>query len=69
MNEIERQILINQYELMVYHNDEGFFSERIKQTEQLLNPTNKKEFGDVKDKAISMPEKENFALDKDEVKE
>lgn len=38
MNEIEKRLLINQYELMVNFNDKGFFSESIKRTEELIEP-------------------------------
>ena len=43
MNTIGKQLLINQYEMMAYFNDNGFFSERIKQTEELIEPRKSEE--------------------------
>lgn len=47
MNPIEKQILHNQRDMMFWMGKdnayEGYFGERIKQTEELLNPTKKKE--------------------------
>ena len=42
MNEIERQILLNQKDIMIWISQgkpyDGFFGSRLKETEELLNP-------------------------------